>query len=161
MTRSRWWILGGAVAAVLILLLSWILLITPKRDDATAIRDQATSVQTTNQQLQARIAELQALAAGLPEQQAELDRIAVLLPPTAQLPELVRQLSAVAAETGVDLVSVAPASPTRWCRPGRVRGPGRGGTRRFSRSRSHCRRPARSATSSCSWAASRRCPARS
>lgn len=111
MTRSRWWILGGAILAVLILLLGWLFLISPRFEEAAQLQQQADDTETQNLLLAARIEQLKQLAADLPAKQAEYDALRVQIPGTPQLPELLRQLSAIAEETGIDLVSVAPATP--------------------------------------------------
>lgn len=112
MTASRWWMLGGVVGALLLLVVAWFLLINPKFTEATQTRENAELVAVNNQQLRLRIEQLKAQAQDLPAKQAELDVLAVQLPPTPDIPTLVRQLSDTAAQTGVDLVSVAPGAPT-------------------------------------------------
>jgi Tfp pilus assembly protein PilO len=112
MTASRWWVLGGVLGGVLLLVLAWFFLISPKLSEATQARESAELVRVNNRQLQLRIEQLKAQAENLPEKQSELDILAVQLPPTPDIPDLVRQLSETATQTGVDLVSVVPGPPT-------------------------------------------------
>lgn len=128
MARSRLWLIGGAIAAVLVLVLGWFFFVSPQRDEADQLTQQAADLEQQNQLLAAKIAQLKQQASALPSLQAELDTLAAQAPPTPEIPELVRQLSSVASETGVTLLSVAPALPAPWTPPAATATPTATGT---------------------------------
>ncbi len=113
MSATRRWTLLSALAALLILLAGWFLLISPKRSEAAALRAQTSTQLAANDQLRVKIANLKAQAANLPEERALLASIAKQLPDNPALPQLVRDLTSMATAANVDLKSMAPgtASP--------------------------------------------------
>lgn len=111
MTKSRVWSLGAGLLAVLMLVASWFLLISPQRSEAASLRDQVTQQQQFNEQIKLKTQELKAQFASLPARQAQLAEIKQEMPENPALPSLVRDLSSYADDAGVTLVSVAPASP--------------------------------------------------
>ena len=110
-TRSARWTAGTALACVLIMMAAWFALLAPRRDEAEAVRAQAVLTATEADQLQVKIAQLKAQYAELPLRKAELAGILKQMPPTAQMPDLVRSLNTMADASGAELVSVAPSSP--------------------------------------------------
>jgi len=111
-TRSARWTVGTALTCVMIMVAAWFALITPRREEADAVRAQAVSAQVEAQQLQVKIAQLKAQYAELPLRKAELTGILKQMPPTSQMPDLLRSLTTLSEAAGVDFVSVAPSSPT-------------------------------------------------
>jgi hypothetical protein len=109
---KRLWIAGGAVLAVLIVLIGWFVVIDPQLSAASSTRDQADSARTQNLVLEAKNSRLEeqnndaaALRAGLAAALAEL-------PTDGGLPEFTRQLSAQATATSVVLSSVVVGTAT-------------------------------------------------
>lgn len=111
MTKSRVWSLGASVLAVLMLVASWFLLISPQRSEAASLRDQTTQQEQFNDQIKLKTQELKAQFASLPARQAQLAEIKQEMPENPALPSLVRDLSSYADDAGVVLVSVAPSAP--------------------------------------------------
>ncbi|KQX66713.1 type 4a pilus biogenesis protein PilO [Angustibacter sp. Root456] len=111
MTKSRVWSLGAGLLAVLMLVASWFLLISPQRSEAASLRDQVTQQQQFNDQIKLKTQELKAQFASLPARQAQLAEIKQEMPENPALPSLVRDLSSYADDAGVVLVSVAPSAP--------------------------------------------------
>ncbi len=112
MTRTRKWSLLSALLAVVVLLAGWFLLVSPKRATAADLRTQATAQESANDTLKAKIAQLQAQQKELPQQKAIIADIQQRIPQNPDLPALIRSLSTMATQTGVDLHTVTPVSPT-------------------------------------------------
>jgi Pilus assembly protein, PilO len=110
-TRSARWTAGAALACVVIMVAAWFALVAPRREEADAVRAQALLTATEADQLQVKIAQLKAQYAELPLRKAELAGILKQMPPTTQMPDLVRSLNTMAEASGAELVSVAPSSP--------------------------------------------------
>jgi Tfp pilus assembly protein PilO len=105
------WVAGTAALAVLLLVGGWFFLVSPKRSEAADLRDQAASASRNNDSLSVQLARLKAQAKDLPKQQAALAAVAAKIPGTPAMPTLIRSLNAAAADTGVELVSLAPTPP--------------------------------------------------
>lgn len=111
LTRTRAWV-GGTVAACLLLTTAaWFLLIGPQREEASSLREQVTATQSQNALLATRVDALAQQFADLPSQEAELSRLRASVPQEARLPELIRQVSALAVEAGVSLDTITPGQP--------------------------------------------------
>lgn len=112
MTASpRTWALGAAVAAVLLALASWFLVLAPQRAEASGLQEQAAGVRETNAALSAQVEQLRLQYARLPEAAAELAALQAALPPQLALAELTRDLDATALSTGITVMSVTAALP--------------------------------------------------
>lgn len=116
-TKSRTWIAGTLVLCLLISVASWFLLIGPKRAEAAELEKQTVDTQASNEQLEARIEQLKLQFAELPTRQAELAAIKQAMPEDPALPTLVRDLDAMATQTGVTLMSLAPGQPAAVAQP--------------------------------------------
>jgi len=111
MTTTRRWLAGAVAAALVLVLASWFLLISPQRSQAADLRDQATAQQDRNDSIRLRTQQLKAQFASLPQRQAELAEIRRQLPGQPDLASLVRQLSTAAGDAGVSLTAVRPGGP--------------------------------------------------
>jgi type IV pilus assembly protein PilO len=111
-SSNRTWTAGTAVVSILLVLAAWFLLIGPKRGDAASLKQQRESQLAANNQLKLDIAQLKAQSASLPAKQAELAVIQRQLPNNPQLPTLIRSLSTIATQAGLQLTSIAPGAPT-------------------------------------------------
>ena len=112
MDKLKQWVVLTVVAVLVVGAGGWFLLITPKRSEAADIRGQAARQVTANGQLQTQLAVLKSQAKDLPRQQAKLAAVSAKIPDNPALPSLIRALSKVAANTGVELVSISPSTPT-------------------------------------------------
>jgi Tfp pilus assembly protein PilO len=110
MTKIRQWSILTAVAVLVVFAAGWFLMIKPQQGKASSLRSQATTQQQSNQGLMAQIASLQAEQKNLPQQQRALQKFNTQVPDNAAEPTIIRQLSAVAAGAGVDLVSLTPGT---------------------------------------------------
>jgi len=96
---------------LLLLLASWLLLISPKRADAAELQTQTATQVQANLTLRAKVATLKVAQAGMPVQEAKLADFTVKVPGNPQMPALIRQLNAIAAKTDVEIDGVTPALP--------------------------------------------------
>ena len=111
MTRSRIWTLGTAVVVVLVLAAGWFLLIAPTRADAADIKAQTATQEAANAQLVSSIEQLKVMAQDLPAQEAKLAKINQKIPTQPNLPSFIKELSAIAGDSKVVLVSMEPSAP--------------------------------------------------
>ncbi|MFC5999784.1 hypothetical protein ACFP6A_13775 [Quadrisphaera sp. GCM10027208] len=116
-TRTRVWVAGTVLLAVLISVAGWFLLISPKRAEAAELEQQTEATELSNQQLEARIAQLKEQFAELPQYQAELAAIQQAMPGDPALPTLVRTLDDMADRHEVTLMSLAPGQPAAVQQP--------------------------------------------
>jgi len=116
-TRTTRWLAGTALLCVVLLAGAYLLLIGPKRAEAASLRDENAAAQQRNDTLQIQIAQLRAQFARLPERQSELADILAQMPPTADVPKLVRDVDALAKDNGVTLTSVTPGTASYLAAP--------------------------------------------
>ncbi len=110
-TRTSRWVAATVALCVLMLVATYLLLVSPRRSQAAEIRVQRDATITQNDSLQARIAQLRVQYAALPQKQAELAEIRQQMPPTSDIPRLIRDLDEMALTSGVMLNSLTPGDP--------------------------------------------------
>jgi Tfp pilus assembly protein PilO len=110
-TKFRKWVALTGVASIIVLVAGWFLLISPKRSDVSDLKSQAAAQETTNDGLQVKLASLRAQQKGLAAKNHQLAELAKKIPTTADLPGLLRQLSAAATTSNVDLTDLTPSQP--------------------------------------------------
>jgi hypothetical protein len=108
----RLWIGGGVVAALLVVIASWFLAISPELSSADSVRGEADSAQTQNVTAQAKLNRLQQKSEHKDELVATLRSALAALPPDDGLSDLTRQLTAQATLSGVGLTSVTVGTST-------------------------------------------------
>jgi Tfp pilus assembly protein PilO len=101
----------AAVAAVLIVALFFLFRLSPKLKDISEVREQIEQAQDESQTLRNRLRQLQTAQRDEPTTRARLAVFDRLLPPTPELPSLIRQLQTAATASGIDLRSIAPSPP--------------------------------------------------
>lgn len=111
MSQVRQYVVVTALAVLVLMAAGWFLLISPQRSEAAAIRTEAESQESANAGLRTQLAALQKQAEDLPAQEARLAEFAVQVPTDPALPTLIRQLTAAAETSGVNLKAVAPGAP--------------------------------------------------
>ncbi len=117
MTATRKWSALAVLLVAAIFAASWFLLIAPKRSEAADLRAQKDAQDATNQGLIQQLEVLKAQAQDLPKQEAFLAQIRRQVPNNPALPALIRDLTAGAKKSGVDLLSLAPALPVAVVAP--------------------------------------------
>jgi Tfp pilus assembly protein PilO len=98
---DRLWLIGGALAAVVLVAVGWLLLISPEKRHATDLNDQADAAHTQLISLQHKLNDLQQQSEHRAAYQAELDRYRDALPTQAQLAEFLRGLQSGDEARGV------------------------------------------------------------
>ena len=109
MTTTRKWSLGAAVIVVLILVATWFLLVSPKRGEAADLQAATAAQDNENSSLETELAVLREQNKKLPKYQAELVELRNRVPQTNAMPGFIRQLTAAADNSGVELKSLTPA----------------------------------------------------
>jgi Tfp pilus assembly protein PilO len=110
-TRAHAWYAGAAAGAVGVLAAGYLVLVSPQMNNASDISTQVDTVNKSNQRAELQIAALKREYANLPELEGKVASIRVHLPTTPQEPTLLRQLSALASQSGVKLISTQVAPP--------------------------------------------------
>jgi Tfp pilus assembly protein PilO len=103
-------LIAGLVGVVLAVALV-VGLILPK---ASAVRARQADVQAAEQQestLQVQLQTLEAAAKDAPKDRKRLKKLQRLVPPTADLPGLIRLLNDSSEEAGVDFLTISPGQP--------------------------------------------------
>lgn len=119
-TRSqdkRFWLGGGAVAAVAILLIGWFMVIHPQLSSAAATHSESDSAQLQIVLLQAKNTKLKKQNEDAAALRASLAAALAQLPSDGGLPAFTRQLSAQATANSVALTSVIIGAATPLTAP--------------------------------------------
>ena len=111
MTRSQRWGAATAAVVVLILVASWMLLISPQRSHTGDLKSQADDVRQQTASLQVQINTLKSKADGVVAQQARIAEIGKEIPDNPALASYVLSLTEAATKSGIDLQSISPATP--------------------------------------------------
>jgi Tfp pilus assembly protein PilO len=104
-------IIAGAVSLVLAVL-AVVLLLLPKMNDVKSTKSELSQAQAQEQTLRAQLASLQEAQKNAPLTKKQIAKIQTQIPPTADLPGLIRLLNDAADRSAVDFFSVAPSAPT-------------------------------------------------
>jgi len=99
--------LVGAVVSVALV----VGLITPKAGQVRAKQKDITAAQQKQSSLQAELEQLQAAAQEAPKDRKTLAVLKAQIPPTADLPGLIRLLNTSANKSGVDFQTISPQQP--------------------------------------------------
>jgi Tfp pilus assembly protein PilO len=102
----------AAVAGVAVILLMVVALILPKASQISAKQKEVAAAQEQEQALQLQLQQLQADEKDAPQSRKQLDKLNQQMPPTADLPGLIKTLDSTADKVGVDFISLTPQTPT-------------------------------------------------
>jgi Tfp pilus assembly protein PilO len=105
------WMVGAGVVALLLLLVGWMLLISPQLDAASASRAEEQETIDSTTLLRARVASLAEDHANLATLQSELDTLHTQFPTGLDLTDFVRRLAAMAEASGASVQSVSRSEP--------------------------------------------------
>jgi Tfp pilus assembly protein PilO len=106
--------LVGMVAIVVMALVSWFFLVSPRMAQAAATGDQQVQVEAFNAKTQAQIAKLTTMKKGLVQERLVASALATKFPPTADQPTLYREIGLAAEKAGIkenNVTSLGPAAP--------------------------------------------------
>ncbi|MHA3703302.1 type 4a pilus biogenesis protein PilO [Jatrophihabitans sp. YIM 134969] len=108
---EKWTLPLAIVAAAVIGLAGWMVLVSPVRSDTAAVTSQADVVDTRVAQLRTRVEGLEADQAKLPRYRQELAAAAAALPTTAALPAFLRMLQDLGTSTGTVVTALDATEP--------------------------------------------------
>jgi Tfp pilus assembly protein PilO len=103
-------IIAGAIIAV-VAVLAVFFLILPKMNEVSTTQDEVAAAEAQETALRAQLASLKEAQANAPQVKAQIAKLANQVPPTADLPALIRLLTAAAEGAGVDFFTMAPGNP--------------------------------------------------
>jgi Tfp pilus assembly protein PilO len=104
-------LIAGLLSVVVIIVLV-AAVILPKASQVRSKQAEVAMAQQQEATLQLRLQQLQADAKDAPKDRKLLAKLEASLPPTADLPGLIRLLNGIAADSSVDFMSVSPGQPT-------------------------------------------------
>ncbi|MBI4259252.1 MAG: type 4a pilus biogenesis protein PilO [Actinobacteria bacterium] len=104
-------ILVGAIVGALALVVA-ALLVLPKMSQVGERREELTVEEDREQSLRTQLAQLEDLRDQARAVQKELNRLQNQIPPTAELPSLIRLLENTANQSAVSFISVTPGTPS-------------------------------------------------
>lgn len=106
------WVAGAAFLALVFLAATWFLVISPRMDSAAEMRAGTAAEQVRIDQLEIQLAALERDFANIKDFRAELADLREEIPTGVELGQLTRQLTTLAASSGVVITSFLPTSPT-------------------------------------------------
>lgn len=117
MPKTAPWVLGASVVAVVVLVLAWIVGISPQLDRAEQADAEAEGVEMQNVTLAARLETLRDQFAHLDEYKADLETIRLQIPSADEEPALIREINAATTTAGIFLVSIVTEDPLPFTSP--------------------------------------------
>ena len=109
MTRRNLLIAAGA--ALLVVVLWYVLLWGPRTGDLSAAKDRREKAQALREELAARLTRLKAAQKDEPMKRARVEALRTTIPEDANLASFILDTNDAAAKAGIDFVSVAPSEP--------------------------------------------------
>jgi Tfp pilus assembly protein PilO len=110
--NGKLWLGLGAALTLLLVVPTWLLVISPHRSTTASLKAETESVEVQNATLQAKTAELRRKADKRGELTSALATALAGLPWETKLPEFSRQLTQHAARRGIALTSISVGSAT-------------------------------------------------
>ncbi len=104
--------LFAGIAAGVVALLTLVVLLLPKISAVHKRQSELTQAQQQEQTLRAQLAQLQQARREAKDVQRKLAQLQTKIPPTADLPSLIRLLQGAADAAAVDFLSVSPGTPS-------------------------------------------------
>src|SRR6266568_6444174 len=109
--NSRRQITIGAIVAVVVTILFFLVLLKPTLGDISKTKDDVTQAKSQQDTLQVELRHLQDVRKNAPVTMAKLAALSQFLPDTPDLPGFIRVVQDAATLSGVDLQSIAPSPP--------------------------------------------------
>src|SRR5690554_3445426 len=107
-TRKTW--IGGAiVVALLLLVATWFLLLSPVRDGSSTVRAEAEQVEMSNETLNTRVTKLRQQFAEIDTYRAELAALEERIPSTVDYQSIVDEIERSVDRSNVFLISISSA----------------------------------------------------
>jgi Tfp pilus assembly protein PilO len=102
----------AAGAAVLIVIVWYVALYSPKNSDLSKAHADLTAAQGSQQNLKAQLSNLRGLESNRTKQQAVLQKLSAAVPPTPDLASFILQANDIATQSGVNWLQVSPGLPS-------------------------------------------------
>jgi hypothetical protein len=109
---ERVWLFGAALVAFLLLLVGYLMFISPQNSKTSTANSQVSAANAVNQRFEARISSLRDQSKNLPKYQAELQAAQLALPSTSGLPDFLRTLQSLGNATLTTVSSLTVGPPT-------------------------------------------------
>ena len=103
-------IIAGVIIAV-VAVLAVFFLVLPKMNEVSKTQEDVAAAEAKETALRAQLASLKEAEANAPQVKAQIAELSNEVPPTADLPALIRLLTAAADGSAVDFFTVAPGTP--------------------------------------------------
>jgi len=103
-------IIAGVIIAV-VAVLAVFFLVLPKMNEVSKTQEDVAAAEAKETALRAQLASLKEAEANAPQVKAKIAELSNEVPPTADLPALIRLLTAAADGSAVDFFTVAPGTP--------------------------------------------------
>jgi Tfp pilus assembly protein PilO len=100
------------VGAVILVLLAVFFLVLPKSADISKTKEDLATAQQQESSLRVQLQALQEAEQAAPQTKHEIEKVETQVPPTADLPALIRLLREAADRAAVDLFQFSPSAPT-------------------------------------------------
>ncbi|MDP9404630.1 MAG: type II secretion system protein GspM [Actinomycetota bacterium] len=101
----------GAGAALVVLVLWYFLLWSPRNDDLEAAKERRETAETQQSQLRTEIARLRAAQKDEPLLRAQLETLRTSVPDEPNLAQFILDANDAAIRSGIDFISIAPSLP--------------------------------------------------
>ena len=110
MTGRRTMLIAGA-AALVILVLWYLVLWSPRKAELSDAQDRREKAETTRQELATKVARLKAAQKDEPMKRAQVEALRTTIPDEPNLAAFILDTNDAAAKAGIDWISVAPSEP--------------------------------------------------
>lgn len=109
MSRSMQFVVGGVVM-VAIIAIGWFLLLAPVRNDISSTSSSVLQTQQTLTELKTELAQAEQTKEEGRKNEEQLVALAKMVPADDEIPSLLVQIQDLAAQAGIDFVSITPSS---------------------------------------------------
>jgi type IV pilus assembly protein PilO len=108
---DRLWMIGGVLAAALLVAAGWFVAISPKKGEVTSLKEQTSTTEIRLISLRHRLAELEEQASKLATYRAALKTNQAALPTDSGVPDFLRQLQRSGDKVDVTVSGVTVSAP--------------------------------------------------
>jgi Tfp pilus assembly protein PilO len=109
--RARGPVLVSVITLGVVMIVTFFLIL-PKMSSVSSARDQLQTEQQHEQELEVQLQQLQDAQQAAPETEQKLSELRAKIPPTLDEPGLIRAVSDAGASASVDVLSLAPGTPS-------------------------------------------------
>lgn len=111
-SNPRTWLIGGVIASLLLALIGWMVVVSPRMQAVAQTREEAVELDSQSLIVMGQVRTLQQQAKELPEQIAALERIQQRIPSAVDVPALLRDIQSAARMHNVKVDSLTPGELT-------------------------------------------------